>query len=42
MKNIKYKWIASSDDGAFEDESEKFFDTEKDCYNDMRNSALEK
>lgn len=42
MKNIKYKWIASSGDGAFDDESEKYFDTEKDCYNDMRNSALEK
>lgn len=40
--SIKYKWIASSDDGAFENESETLFDTEKDCYNDMRNSALEK
>ena len=42
MENIKYKWIVSSDDGAYIDESEKFFDTENDCYNDMRNSALEK
>jgi hypothetical protein len=40
--SIKYKWIVSSDDGAYIDESEKFFDTENDCYNDMRNSALEK
>jgi hypothetical protein len=40
--SIKYKWIASSDDGVYIDESEKIFDTENDCYNDMRNSALEK
>lgn len=40
--SIKYKWIVSSNDGAFNDESENLFDTEKDCYNDMRNSALEK
>ena len=29
-------------DGAFTDESKKIFSTEEECYNDMRNSALEK
>ena len=38
----KFKWIAKSDDGAFEDESTKVFDSKKDCYEDMRNHALEK
>ena len=38
----KFKWIAKSDDGAFEDESTKVFDSKKDCYEDMRNLALEK
>lgn len=41
-KNIKYKWFAESNDGAFEDESRKSFATKKECYNDMRNAALEK
>lgn len=38
----KYKWIAESNDGAFTDESKNIFSTEEECYNDMRNSALEK
>lgn len=38
----KYKWIASSDDGCFEDESCKEFTSKEECYNDMRNAALEK
>lgn len=38
---MKYKWIAKSNDGAFEDES-ALFETEKECYNDMRNAVFEK
>lgn len=38
---MKYRWIAKSNDGAFEDES-ALFETEKECYNDMRNAVLEK
>lgn len=41
-KNIKYKWFAESNDGSFKDESRKSFATKKECYNDMRNAALEK
>lgn len=41
-KNTKYKWFAECSDGAFEDESRKSFDTKQECYNDMRNAALEK
>lgn len=37
---MKYKWIAKSDDGAFYHESSKLFDSERECYNDMRNAAL--
>lgn len=38
----KYKWIASSDDGNFEDESRQEFTSFKECYDDMRNAALGK
>ena len=38
----KCKWVAFSDDGAYEDISKGTFDSEKDCYNDMRRAALEK
>lgn len=38
----KYKWVAASNDGAFEDESCKEFTSKKECYNDMRNAAFEK
>lgn len=38
----KFKWIAKSDDGVFEDESTEVFYSEKDCYEDMRNHALDK
>lgn len=38
----KYKWVAASNDGAFEDESCKEFTSKRECYNDMRNAALEK
>jgi hypothetical protein len=41
-ENIKYKWFAESNDGSFKDESRKSFATKKECYNDMRNAALEK
>ena len=34
-----YKWVANSDDGAYEEES-GIFDTHKECYNDMRRKAL--
>ena len=37
-----FKWVAKSDDGAFEDESRRCFATRKECYEDMRNHALEK
>ena len=42
MEEKKYRWIASSSDGAFQDESKQLFNSKEDCYNDMRNNALEK
>jgi hypothetical protein len=39
---MKYKWIAKSDDGAFEDESALVFDTKRECYDDMRDAVLQK
>lgn len=41
-KKVAYKWVASCDDGAFEDESRTLFSSKKSCYNDMRSHALEK
>lgn len=38
----KFEWVAFSDDGAYEDISKGTFDSEKECYNDMRRAALEK
>lgn len=38
----KYKWVAASNDGAFEDESRQEFTSKRECYNDMRNAALGK
>ena len=38
----KYKWVAESNDGAFEDESIQTFTSKRECYNDMRNAALKK
>lgn len=38
----KYKWFANSSDGSFDDESKEYFTSKEECYNDMRNSALEK
>lgn len=39
---VAYKWVASSDDGAFEDESQTMFSSKKSCYNNMRRHALAK
>lgn len=41
-KQVAYKWVAKSDDGAFEDESITLFPSKKSCYNNMRMYALEK
>ena len=38
---MKYKWIASSNDG-WEDESTKEFDTKKEAYDDMREAVFRK
>ena len=38
----KYKWVAYSNDGSYEDFSRDSFDNKKDCYNDMRNAVLKK
>lgn len=43
MKKEKhYFWLASSDDGSFENFSATTFTDKEMCYNDMRNSALDK
>ena len=42
IDSLEYSWVASSDDGCFEDKSKATFKTRKDAYNDMRDSALEK
>ena len=39
---VKYKWVAKCSDGSFEDNSKRMFETKEECYNDMRNNALEK
>ena len=39
---MRYKWVAYCHDFAFEDASEKVFDTIKDCYDDMRRAVLMK
>ena len=39
---MKYLWTANSDDGCFEDKSEKAFDTQEECYMDMMNHAVNK
>ena len=41
-KQVAYKWVASSDDGAFEDDSKTMFSSKKICYNNMRKHALAK
>lgn len=42
MKTIGYKWTATSDDGVFHAESGKAFSSQKSCYKDMLNHAVEK
>lgn len=42
MTETKFRWIASSNDGVFQDESKKLFNSQEACYNDMRDAALEK
>ena len=37
-----FYWKAKCLDGAYEDESDRGFDTRAAAYNDMRNAALEK
>ena len=37
-----YIWVASSDDGSYNVQSERCFASEEECYNDMRNAALNK
>lgn len=39
---MKYLWTANSDDGCFEDKSEKVFDTQAECYMDMMEHAVNK
>lgn len=39
---MKYSWEAKSNDGSYEAQSCRFFDTKEEAYNDMRNEALEK
>lgn len=39
---MKYTWICYCDKTECICESEKMFDTREECYNDMRNAALEK
>lgn len=39
---MKYAWTAKSDDGCFEDMSEKAFDTQEECYTDMMVHAVNK
>lgn len=39
---MKYTWICYCDKTEYISESEKMFDKREDCYNDMRNAALEK
>lgn len=41
-KQKHYFWIASSDDSAYEDYSDGLFTDKRECYDDMRDSALEK
>ena len=38
----KCKWVAFSNDGAYEVFSKDSFDTKKECYEDMRQAVLEK
>lgn len=41
-KTPRYKWVCYSDDTAFEDKSDRVFDTIEECHKDMQDHALEK
>lgn len=41
-KLVRYRWVASSDDGAWDDESSKTFYKQSDCYKDMMEHAIDK
>ena len=41
-KVVRYRWVASSDDGVYEEESTKTFYKQSDCYNDMMQHAIDK
>ena len=38
----KYKWIAESNDGSYQDESSVVFSSKRACYNNMRDAVLKK
>lgn len=42
--NVKrvYLWVAVSDDGSYQECSQKVFQSKEDCYNSMRDAVLEK
>lgn len=42
LGNVRYKWVANCTDGSWENESTNVFTSKEECYNDMRNNALEK
>jgi hypothetical protein len=39
---VHYKWNVTCNDGSIDEDSEKTFASEQECYEDMRNAALEK
>lgn len=39
---MKYLWTAKSDDDCFHDKSDRVFDTQEECYNDMMEHAVDK
>ena len=41
-KVVRYRWVASSDDGVYEEESTKTFYKQSDCYKDMMEHAIDK
>lgn len=39
---VKYKWVAFSNDGAYEVSSDATYESKKECYDDMRDAVLKK
>ena len=39
---LRYSWVASSNDGSFEDKGDKWFKNKRDAYVNMRDHALKK